>query len=93
MKLEINNNYYEIIENVKDAVDEEIIKDKLTDYFEPFDYVVGDWAYGKLRLKGFNNKNNKNFKSINDYSKVHDYIANDCAYGCRYFILKKIEKK
>ena len=33
MKLEINNNYYEIIENVKDAVDEEIIKDKLTPFF------------------------------------------------------------
>lgn len=93
MKIEVNGYVYEIVENVREAVDEEIIKEKLTDYFVPFDYVVGDWAYSKLRLKGFNDKKNKNFKEINDYAKVHEYIENDCAYGCRYFILKKIEKK
>jgi uncharacterized protein YutD len=53
---------------------------------------VGDWAYGKLRLKGFNDKSNKNFKPINDIKNVDNYIKKYCAYGCRYFILKVIEK-
>lgn len=89
----INDVQYEIIKNEKDAIDEDVLKDKITDYYDTFDYIVGDWAYSKLRLKGFNDKKNKNYKEINDYNKVEEYIKNYCAYGCKYFILKRIEKK
>ena len=65
----------------------------MTDYFDCYDYIVGDWAYNKLRLKGFNKKNNKFYKEINDYNKVDSYIKNNCAYGCKYFILEKLENK
>lgn len=88
--IEINGKKYDIIENSRDALDEDILKEKLTDYFENFDYIVGDWAYGKLRLKGFNDKNNKNYKQINDYDNVKTYITEYCAYGCKYFIIKRI---
>ena len=63
------------------------------EYFDGFNYILGDWAYGKLRLKGFNDKDNKNFKNINDIKNVEEYIEKYCAYGCRYFILKKVENK
>ena len=89
----INGNNYDIIKDIRDAYDNEVVTEKLTDYFENFDYIVGDWAYGKLRLKGFNDKTNKNYKDINDYQKIDSYIDTCCAYGCRYFILKKIENK
>lgn len=89
MKIKVNEIEYEIIENNID-VDLELLTEKLTDYFYEFDYILGDYAYSKLRLKGFNNKENKNFKKINDFSTIHDYIKNNCAYGCKYFILKKI---
>ena len=36
-----------------------------------YDYIVGDIAYSKLRLKGFNNKSNKNFNKINDYKNIY----------------------
>lgn len=93
MKITINDITYEVIENIKDAIDEALLKEKITDYFDEFDYIVGDWAYGKLRLKGFNDKSSKNYKPINDYNNVSEYIKDYCAYGCKYFILKKIEKK
>lgn len=89
--LMINNVNYKINKDVKDAIDVAILTEKITDYYDSFDYIVGDWAYGKLRLKGFNNSNNKNFKHSNDISKVEDYINNNCAYGCRWFILEKIK--
>ncbi len=85
----INDQKYLIMKDVKEAVDEEEIAKRLTDYFLQFDYIVGDWAYGKLRLKGFNSKTNPNFKNINDIDKVEEYINNYCAYGCKYFILSK----
>ena len=73
----------------KDAIDLEVLEKGLTDYFLDFDYVVGDWAYGKLRLKGFNSKTNPHFKEMNDIDKVEEYIRDYCAYGCRYFIIGK----
>lgn len=88
--ISINDNNYEIIKNEREALNMEILREKLTDYFDEYDYIVGDWAYGKLRLKGFNDKNNKNYNQINDASKIETYIKDYCAYGCKYFIIKRI---
>ena len=85
----INNITYNVVKDVKDAIDVATLTEKITDYYDPFDFIVGDWAYGKVRLKGFNKKENKNFKPTNDIEKVEDYIKNNCAYGCRWFILEK----
>lgn len=87
----INGIKFEIIENNRDAIDTDLLKDKLTDFYDNYDYIVGDWAYGKLRLKGFNEKGNKNFNSINDYKQVKNYIKEYCAYGCKYFVIKRIK--
>lgn len=88
-EIEINNIKYSILEDFKEAFDVDIVKEKLTDYYYLYDYILGDWAYGKLRLKGFNKKTNKLFKPINDFDKHEEYIKNNCAYGCKYFILEK----
>lgn len=92
-KYKIRNQEYELIENYKDGFDLDVVNEKMTDFFDQYDFVVGDWAYGKLRLKGFCNKKNKIFKKINNCEKIHDYIKQDCSYECKYFILKKIDNK
>ena len=80
------------MKNEKDGIDKEELEKKLTDYFDSFDYIVGDWAYGKLRLKGFNSKTNPKFKDINDIDHVDNYLKLYCAPECRYFILSREEK-
>ena len=87
--IEINNIKYELIENEKDCFNEEEIKEKFTDYFEPYDYIFGDYAYDKLRLKGFYESNNKNVTEINDIKYLNDYKNNYCSYGAKTFLLKK----
>lgn len=89
-KIKINEKEYEVIKDYKDGLEIESLKEYLTDYFDCYDYILGDWAYGKLRLKGFYDKDNKAKKDINDYSKIDDYIKKYCAYECRYFIIKKM---
>lgn len=89
----LNELKYELIKNVREGFDIEEVKSKVTDYFIPYDYIVGDWAYGKLRLKGFYDKNNKKCTKINNIKDVDKYIENNCAYNCRYFILKKYVQK
>ena len=88
-KIKINDIEYEVIINERDAIDKDILKEKITDYFDGYDYIVGDWAYGKVRLKGFYDSKNKNCKNFNDIAKVEDYVKNNCAYGCKWFELKK----
>ena len=34
MKITINNKTYEVIKNEKDAIDEEVLKEAITEYFE-----------------------------------------------------------
>ena len=89
MEIVIDNKRYEVIKNYKDALDISDLEEKITEYFDNFDYILGDYAYGKVRLKGFNEKNNKNFKPLNDYNKVDEYINKNCAFDCKYFIIKK----
>ena len=81
---------FEIIENVRDAFSEDDFVSLFTEYFYDYDYIVGDYAYNKLRLKGFYNDNNKKSKDFNKMSNKSLYIKNNCAYNCKYFVLKKI---
>lgn len=85
-----NNIEYNLIKDYRDGFEEEIVKEKMTDYFNDFDYVVGDWAYSKVRLKGFYDKTNKKVKNLNNYENVEKYLVENCAPNARYFILKKI---
>ena len=92
-KYEFNNNSYEIIKDYKDGFDKEAIENLITDYFDDYDYIVGDWSYGKLRLKGFCEKENKLNNKINNIEILDKYIKENCAYDCRYFVLKKKVEK
>lgn len=89
MKIILNGNEYELIKEYKDAFNLEEVTSLATDYFEDFDYILGDYAYNKLRLKGFYEDTNKKAKDINKFSYIEEYIKKYCAYECRYFILKK----
>lgn len=90
MNIEVNNTKYELIKNYKDAFDQEEFFLKYTDYFYDYDYIVGDIAYGKLRLKGFYDEKSKKVKKINNFSNVDNYLKKNCAVDCKYYILKKI---
>ena len=90
MRIEIENHKYELIKNYKEAFNQEEFTEKYTDYFYDYDYIVGDIAYGKLRLKGFYDEKNKKVNKINNYKNVNLYLKNNCATDCKHFILKKI---
>lgn len=90
MYILVDNVKYKVIRNYKDALKIEDLEGKITEYFDGFDYILGDYAYDKLRLKGFNEKTNKNFKPINDFSQIDAYIDKYCAYGCRYFVISRV---
>lgn len=87
----INDQKFDLIENYKDAFILEDTQNKLTDYFDIYDYIVGDYAYNRLRLKGFCRKENKHCNDINDFELKNKYIGEFCAYDARYFVLERIK--
>lgn len=87
----LNGNNYEVVENIDNCLDIELLKSLYTDYFYDYDYILGDYAYNKLRLKGFCDKTNKRFNKVNDYGTKNCYLKEQCAYKCRYFLIKKIK--
>lgn len=89
-KIVINDKKYELISDNDKVFNEEELIQKVTDYFENFDYIFGDYAYDKLRLKGFYESNNNKVTKINDIKLLDEYIKNYCAYGAKWFLLKKI---
>lgn len=90
-KIVINDIEYEIIRNDKDCINKKELEEKITDYFYEYDYIMGDFAYDKVRLKGYYNSDNKMAKKINDIKYLDDYIENYCSYGARIFLLKNLK--
>ena len=89
--VEINNHKYEIVRNDQDCFDYELILSKVTDYFDDYDYIFGDFAYEKVRLKGFYDSKNKKANAINDIKNLEEYIQDYCCFGAKTFLLKRIK--
>lgn len=89
--VEINNIKYEVVEGDKELALDEELTSKITDYFDEFDYIFGDYIDGKVRLKGFCDKKNKRFKPINDIKGLDKYKIEYCTPGAKVILLKKIK--
>ncbi len=90
MEIKINEKKYKVIKDYGDTLGLLDLNQIVTDYYDNYDFLVGDWAYGKVRIKGFYNSDRKNKKIYNDIAGLDDYLKNNCAYGCKYFVLERI---
>lgn len=92
----LNNKEYTIVENYKDAIRLEELEALFTEYFFDYDYVLGDYSYNKLRLKGYYGESSKKKRKLNDIKSYKEYLKEYCAFECPYFLIKKeniVEKK
>lgn len=89
----INNVCYELIEQRGEGFSEDAFRDRYSEILNKYDYIVGDWGYGQLRLKGF--YDDKNHKATFDtkISTLSEYIYEYCNFGCSYFVVKKLPAK
>ncbi|GIO43948.1 YutD family protein [Paenibacillus apis] len=87
--IQIGGKTYELIQNYKDAWDAEAFKQRYSEVLDRYDYIIGDWGYEKLRLKGFLRDNHPKANRDTAYSGITDYINEYCNFGCKYFVLQK----
>lgn len=84
---------YKMIENYQEAFDIEMMENRFTDYLLKYDYIVGDIAYEKLRLRGFYEDYRKGVPIDMKISNLEDYLVEYCNFGCQYFVFERVEKK
>lgn len=88
----INNIDYEVIENEKNGYNEDAFKTRYSEILTKYDYIVGDWGYGQLRLRGFFDDQNHKATFDTKISTLTEYLYEYCNFGCSYFVVKKIKK-
>ncbi|ERI07719.1 hypothetical protein HMPREF0083_04160 [Aneurinibacillus aneurinilyticus ATCC 12856] len=90
--IRVQDQVYELIEENKDGFNQETFKERYSDILSKFDYIVGDWGYGQLRLKGFYEDANRKAPFDTRISFFDEYIMEYCNFGCSYFLLKKVKQ-
>lgn len=83
---------YELITNFRDGFQEEAFINRYSDILAKYDYIVGDWGYGQLRLKGFFDDKNQKATFDTKISTLQDYLYEYCNFGCAYFVVQKVGK-
>lgn len=90
--LKINGHAYELVTNVRDGFDVEEFAQRYSTILSKYDYIVGDWGFEQLRLKGFYANDRAGAKQ-NQIGAVQDYLYESCNFGCAYFILHNLDVK
>ncbi|MGW9856817.1 uncharacterized protein YutD [Staphylococcus hominis] len=90
--IKVNQQYFELIEDYRECFDEELFASRYSDILDKYDFVVGDYGYDQLRLKGFYKDSNKKAEISKRFSTIQDYILEYCNFGCPYFIVRHINE-
>ena len=87
--IQVNQDLYEVLTDYRDAWDKEAFLKRYTDVLAKYDYIVGDWGYEQLRLRGFYEDDNRKAAFDSKIGTLPDYIYEFCNFGCAYFVIKK----
>ncbi|PWF99615.1 YutD family protein [Levilactobacillus bambusae] len=90
--LTINGHPYELVADHREAFNEEALAERFNTVLSHFDYIVGDWGFEQLRLKGFYSDDRHGSKE-DAISSLEDYLIEYCNFGCAYFVLHNLDVK
>lgn len=84
---------YSLVHEHKNGWNPEAFRERFSEVLERYDYVVGDWGYNQLRLRGFYRDQQPKTPKDSVISSLVDYINEYCNFGCAYFVLEKVDPK
>lgn len=92
-RVRVNGKTFRLIKDFRNAWKVEDFKRRYSDILDKYDFVVGDWGYSQLRLKGFFYDNHAKATRETKISYLEEYLNEYCNFGCPYFVLKKEKKE
>ncbi|MCA0971767.1 YutD family protein [Halobacillus litoralis] len=90
--IELFGKTYELVEDYREGFQKEGVESRFSDILSKYDFIVGDWGYGQLRLKGFYDDQNPKASFDTKISTLEDYLYEYCNFGCAYFVMKRVSK-
>jgi uncharacterized protein YutD len=93
VNLLVGDRKYRLVHNHRDGFDAEKLGERFSDVLSRYDYVVGDWGYEQLRLKGFFNASHKKALPEQRIDTIEDYLYEYCNFGCAFFVIERVGGK
>ncbi|KRK45145.1 YutD family protein [Dellaglioa algida] len=90
-RIVIDNRPYDLVSNYRDGFEIEKLTERFSQILTKYDYIVGDWGYDQLRLRGFYKTENKKAYRSQCIDTLEDYLYEYCNFGCSYFVLHNLE--
>lgn len=87
----LNGHQYQLLIDYRNGFDGEELAKRFSNILSKYDYIVGDWGYQQLRLRGFFDSNSPIFDASRSYDRIQDYLYEDCNFGCAYFVVKNCD--
>ncbi|MDR6881636.1 YutD family protein [Bacillus sp. 3255] len=88
--IHIANKTYELVTDHKNGWNYEVFKERYSEVLERYDYIVGDWGYSQLRLRGFFKEAHPKATKDSSIAALQDYLNEYCNFGCAYFLIEKV---
>ena len=92
-QLMINDVRFKIVENYNEGLNLDHLKERYSDIFEKYDYIVGDMSYGQMRLRGFYHNTTENVPFDMFIRTLDDYLNEHTAFGSAYFVIERLGEK
>lgn len=87
----LNGHPYKLVKNYRDGFNGDQLANRFSNVLNKYDYIVGDWGYEQLRLRGFYDPSNPLFRAEQGVDTIEDYLYEDCNFGCSYFIVQNCD--
>ena len=89
----IGERHYRLVSDYREGFNAEKLGERYSDVLARYDYIVGDWGYEQLRLKGFLQADNRRAHPDQRIDSLEDYLYEYCNFGCAYFVIERIGGK
>ena len=89
----IGNRQYKVVTNYREGFVLEKIGERYSEVLARYDYIVGDWGYEQLRLRGFFEASNRKAPPEQRIDALEDYLYEYCNFGCAYFVIQRVGGK
>lgn len=91
--IRIEDKKFEIVKDYRDAFDAERLGERYSEILNKYDYIVADWGFEQIRLKGFYDNRNRKVPQDQRIGNLQDYLYEYCNFGCPYFVLQRMDDK
>ena len=84
---------YKAVKEYRVKFDKKQFEEKMVEVLEKYDFLVGDFSDGSLRLKGFFSDSRRATPRFLKANSIEDYLKKSCAYMCPHYVVEKVRRK